>query len=693
MDNTHSRRPILIGLALLFAVILGGIWLIFSYLDLERERDLGDWRIRLGLIADDRAAGIDQWLSREFANLGELANNASLQLYLSQLSTHTDTPADVEPAQLGYLRNLINAAAERGGYRAVGEPEPLVRANLPTANYRGLALLDHEGRVVVATPGMPALDPEDRALALHVIGTGQPALRDLRVSAQGQATLGFLVPIATVQGMQDASGQSRVGVLLGIKPAATDLYPLLANRGGLTRRDETLLVRLENTVLINLSPLADGSAPLQRRLPLSTLDQEMLRALRNPGEFAKGIDYRGISVLMTSRALSGAPWLLIQKTDAQEALKESEDHRRFLLTSFLLTLFFISASLIAAWRHGSSVRAQAMTARLQEKTRMLEGQTRLLHGVTDTLSDYLFLLDDDHRLIFANRAFEAAIGVPQADLFGKTLASIFGPDTAQRLETCISQPATPSTQPENLTLKDRDGLYQCIALPLPNPAGSGHATLVVLHDVTALHESERKRADLLRQLITALMRAVDKHDPHSANHSSRTAAVAVAIGRELQLPASDLRALDLAANLANVGKIFIPKEVLTKSGALSDEEQETLKRHVQYALDILSSLEFEGPVLATIAQKQELMDGSGYPQGLSGEAILLTARILAVANAFVALVSPRAYRDEVPIPQALDQLLAESKDKYDRHVVAALFHIAENRTDLTDLAHLTGSNI
>jgi HD-GYP domain-containing protein (c-di-GMP phosphodiesterase class II) len=79
------------------------------------------------------------------------------------------------------------------------------------------------------------------------------------------------------------------------------------------------------------------------------------------------------------------------------------------------------------------------------------------------------------------------------------------------------------------------------------------------------------------------------------------------------------------------------------------------------------------------------MDGSGYPQGLSGEAILLTARILAVANAFVALVSPRAYRDEVPIPQALDQLLAESKDKYDRHVVAALFHIAENRTDLTDL--------
>lgn len=674
------RRPIVISVTLLLLIMLGGLWLIASYLQLERERDLADWSIRLSMIAEDRAANIEQMLAHEFSNLDELANNASLQMYLSQLATQTNTPADIEPAQLGYLRNLLNAAAERGGFRA---SETLIPANLPSTSQSGLALINNEGKVVVVSSGMPALDAEDRALALYVISSGKPALRDLRVSTQGQASIGFIVPVSTLQGMQDKDSPRRVGVLLGIKNAATDLYPLLANRGSLTRHDETLLVKLDNNVLINLSPLADGSAPLQRRLPLSSLDENTLRVLQTPGQFSRGRDYRGAPVLMTSRSLSNAPWILIQKTDSNVALKESDDHRNFLLTAFLLTLFFISASLVAAWRHGSSVRAQAMTARLQEKTRMLEGQTRLLHGVTDTLSDYLFLLDEGHRLIFANRALEAAIGVAQADLFGKTLASIFGPDTAQQIENRIDTPSDESKQPENLTVNDREGLYQCSALPLPNPAGSGHATLVVLHDVTALHESERKRANLLHQLIAALMRAVDKHDPHSANHSSRTAAVAVAIGRELGLPESDLQALDLAANLANVGKIFIPKEVLTKSGALSDAEQETLKQHVQYALDILSSLEFEGPVLATIAQKQELMDGSGYPHGLRGEAIILTARILAVANAFVALVSPRAYRDAAPTSKALDQLLTESKDKYDRHVVAALFHISENRDDLT----------
>ena len=683
-----ARKPILISLGLLLVLVLGGLWMIFSYLELERERDLADWRIRLGLIADDRAADIEQWLGREFGQLQELANNASLQLYLSQLATQNSTQTgtqDVEPAQLGYLRNLIHAAAERSGYRTAGDAEPVIRANLPSTGARGLALLDRDARVVVATPGMPAVDAEDRQRIQEALATGQPVLRDIRVNSAGQATLGFIAPIAAVQGLQSDNGQRLVGVLFGIKPAASELFPLLANRAKLGAHDETLLVHSQDDMVVYLSPLSDGSSPTKRRLALNTPDLAAAQALRAPGEFVQLLDYRGVQVLMTSRKLTSAPWTLLHKTDAAEALKESNDHRRFLLTAFLLTLFFISATLIAAWRHGSSVRAQAMAERLQEKTRLLEAQSRLLHGVTDTLSDYLFLIDEGQRLLFANRAFETAVGVQQADLVGKTLASVFGPDTARRMQTCIGTPDQGPSRPESFSFGAREGLYQCVALPLTNPAGSGHATLVVLHDVTALHESERKRADLSRQLITALMRAVDKHDPYSANHSSRTAAVARAVGRELKLSGTDLQALDLAANLANIGKIFIPKEVLTKSGQLSDSEQEQLKQHVQYSLDILSSLEFEGPVLETIAQKQELMDGSGYPKGLHGDAILLTARILAVANTFVALVSPRAYRDAVPIARALDQLLAESKDKYDRHVVAALFHIAENRSELADI--------
>ena len=99
---------------------------------------------------------------------------------------------------------------------------------------------------------------------------------------------------------------------------------------------------------------------------------------------------------------------------------------------------------------------------------------------------------------------------------------------------------------------------------------------------------------------------------------------------------------------------------------------------------MLADLEFEAPVVDTIAQKQEHLDGSGYPNGLKNGEILLTARILAVSNAFVALLSPRAYRAPIGIEEALDRLLKDSGSKYDRHVVAALFHVAENRADWSD---------
>jgi len=181
------------------------------------------------------------------------------------------------------------------------------------------------------------------------------------------------------------------------------------------------------------------------------------------------------------------------------------------------------------------------------------------------------------------------------------------------------------------------------------------------------------------------MHVVDLHDPNSANHSSRLVEVANAIGAELDLRPEDSRTLDLAASLANLGKIFVPREVLTKTSPLTEAEQALLQRHVQFGTEMLADLEFEGPVVDTIAQKQEHLDGSGYPNGLKGDEILMTARILAVSNAFVALVSPRAYRSAVSIEEALERLLRDSaSNKYDRHVVAALFHVAENRRDWSD---------
>jgi len=104
-----------------------------------------------------------------------------------------------------------------------------------------------------------------------------------------------------------------------------------------------------------------------------------------------------------------------------------------------------------------------------------------------------------------------------------------------------------------------------------------------------------------------------------------------------------------------------------------------MRQETIYAIDIIANIDFEGPVQETIAQKNELLNGSGYPNGLKEDDIILPARILAAANGFVAMISPRAYRDKLSEKEALDQLLKTADTRYDRQIVAALFHVVENK--------------
>ncbi len=183
-------------------------------------------------------------------------------------------------------------------------------------------------------------------------------------------------------------------------------------------------------------------------------------------------------------------------------------------------------------------------------------------------------------------------------------------------------------------------------------------------------------------VINALVKAADAHDPYCANHSKKTRDVAIAIANEMGLDGPQLASLEVAAILANIGKLQVPKKILIKKQPLTEGESKKLKEHVEIAVDMLSDVEFEGPVLDIIAQKNECLDGSGYPKGLNRDEIIIESRILSVANSFVAMISARAYRNGLKTNDVLEELLAKSEIRYDKQVVTALIHVCENKTDL-----------
>ena len=195
--------------------------------------------------------------------------------------------------------------------------------------------------------------------------------------------------------------------------------------------------------------------------------------------------------------------------------------------------------------------------------------------------------------------------------------------------------------------------------------------------------SEKKRAEeqiqrYIVQLEGAFMRTVEvattlseMRDPYTAGHERRVAEIAVAIGAELGLDARRQEGLRVAGYLHDIGKITVPSEILAKPGKLSAIEYQLIQQHAQAGFDVLKDVDFPWPVAEVALQHHERLDGSGYPNRLKGDAILLEARILAVADTVEAMASHRPYRPGLGIDMALAEIERGRCRAYDAAVADA----------------------
>jgi PAS domain S-box-containing protein/putative nucleotidyltransferase with HDIG domain len=175
----------------------------------------------------------------------------------------------------------------------------------------------------------------------------------------------------------------------------------------------------------------------------------------------------------------------------------------------------------------------------------------------------------------------------------------------------------------------------------------------------------------MESTIQALASTVEFRDPYTAGHQRRVAQLAKAIGREMGLSDDCVNGLYLAAIVHDIGKIRVPAEVLTRPGKLSRVEFELVKAHVEAGYDILKSIDFSWPIADIVHQHHERLDGSGYPNGLTSDDLLLESRILSVADVVEAIASFRPYRPALGVDVALAEIEAGRGALYDSEVVDA----------------------
>ena len=209
----------------------------------------------------------------------------------------------------------------------------------------------------------------------------------------------------------------------------------------------------------------------------------------------------------------------------------------------------------------------------------------------------------------------------------------------------------------------------------------------------AAAEAETRSAYL--GAIRALAAALDARDPYTAGHSERVSTLSVMMGRVMNLGSSDLEVLRLGALLHDIGKIGVSDEILRKTGPLTGEEFEQIKRHPALGARILRQVPFLAPHLPIVELHHERPDGRGYPFGLRAEDIPLAARIVHVADAFDAMTSARAYRAARAASEAFAELERFSETQFDPACVEALLAAMPSTHDIAEpaLAQLLGRQL
>lgn len=324
----------------------------------------------------------------------------------------------------------------------------------------------------------------------------------------------------------------------------------------------------------------------------------------------------------------------------------------------------------------------------------LRERERWLFTILKSIRDGVIATDQSGIITFMNPLAESLTGWTQEEAIKKHLNGVFSvidESTKKRFNICIDKILKDVNFefPNDLLLVSREGKKAPIEPRLSsirdeNNAASG--VVIAFSDITARKEAEKeliesweKLSNAMKGAIQAIAFTIETRDPYTAGHQLRVSKLAVAIGQELGLSDDQIEGLRLAGNIHDIGKIYVPAEILSKPGKISDIEFALIKIHSQVGYDILKNIDFPWPIAKIVLQHHERLDGSGYPAGLKGDDILLEAKILGVCDVVEAMASYRPYRPSLSISDALDEISKNNGNLYDSKIVDACLKLFKEK--------------
>jgi len=294
----------------------------------------------------------------------------------------------------------------------------------------------------------------------------------------------------------------------------------------------------------------------------------------------------------------------------------------------------------------------------------------------------ILALESDGKVTLVNKKGCEILGYEESEIIGKNWFRNFLPERFQKSvfdvhkQIQVNKGQYEYYENPIITKAGEERVIAWHNVGLIDEKGNYTGTLSSGSDVTErrrtqekLKKSLHKAKQALEETVRALVLTAEKRDPYTAGHQERVSQLATAIAKELSLPNDKAEGIRVAGTIHDIGKIYIPAEILNKPGKLSDIEMSLIKTHPEIGFDLLKDISFPWPVAKIVLQHHERLNGSGYPRGVIGKKILFEARILAVADVVEAMASHRPYRPAHDIETALEEIATNSGVLFDPEVV------------------------
>ena len=340
----------------------------------------------------------------------------------------------------------------------------------------------------------------------------------------------------------------------------------------------------------------------------------------------------------------------------------------------------------------------------KDREKLIKGACNNLVKTRGYYSSWIVLLDEEGKL---NTYVEAGLGkafLPMVERFKEGKLTACGQKTIKQedmiiiedpLSTCADCPLAQeysgrgtmtirlgregkiygvmsvSVPADFITDKEEQALFIEIAKDISLGLHSIEMRKKMNEQTRDLKQNYKRTKRAMDTTIQTMSKIVEAKDPYTSGHQKRVSQLATAIAKELNLPKDKTEGIRIASIIHDIGKVSIPTEILSKPTTLSDIEFSLIKSHSQIGYNILKSIDFTYPVAQIVLHHHERINGSGYPNQLKGDKILLEAKIIGVADVVEAMSSHRPYRPALGIDVALDEIIQNKGILYDPEVVAA----------------------